>query len=446
MILPPAPIRVAASLAIALLAVISTGRAQAQTSIALGATCITTDCHAEVEEHTFLHGPVNLGQCAPCHVPVEDKHEFEVVSSAQCAMCHEPEASQAVVHEPFAEDCTKCHSPHGEQNRFFVKGGTGAGGCYQCHEDEREHMAFVHGPVAMGECLACHTAHQSEHPKLLTDPKEQLCGACHVEMEARIRGGVSIHEPAQGDCTGCHDPHGSQSAALTRTSGKDLCASCHEDFIDQMDDFAFTHTPMTEGRACANCHDPHASDQEHLLASKTMDLCLSCHDKSIKTEHGVLANIAKEIENASFVHGPLREGNCVACHEAHGSEHAKLLDRAFPETFYAEFSEAQYAICFECHDKALITEEESSLTGFRNGTENLHFLHVNRKKGRSCRACHSPHATNQAKHIREDVAFGRWKMELTFETTPTGGSCIAGCHTNYRYDREVAADNSRPKK
>jgi hypothetical protein len=34
-----------------------------------------------------------------------------------------------------------------------------------------------------------------------------------------------------------------------------------------------------------------------------------------------------------------------------GAQHANLLDRAFPETFYTSFDVKKYDLCFTCHEK-----------------------------------------------------------------------------------------------
>jgi len=45
----------------------------------------------------------------------------------------------------------------------------------------------------------------------------------------------------------------------------------------------------------------------------------------------------------------------------------------------------------------VVTEPETrTLTNFRDGARNLHFLHVNKAvRGRTCRACHEVHASKQ---------------------------------------------------
>jgi hypothetical protein len=75
-------------------------------------------------------------------------------------------------------------------------------------------------------------------------------------------------------------------------------------------------------------------------------------------------------------------------------------------------------------------------TDFRNGRLNLHYLHVNQENGgQTCRACHSAHAGNQPKLIRDQAPSGSWSIPLQFKKSNTGGSCLAGCHGEYTYDR-----------
>jgi hypothetical protein len=90
-----------------------------------------------------------------------------------------------------------------------------------------------------------------------------------------------------------------------------------------------------------------------------------------------------------------------------------LLSKPYPETFYAEFNPENFAMCFTCHDKKLVEAKEAEgLTGFRNGKQNLHFAHVNKEKGRTCRACHEKHASprimlaglSQGVHVRPQGA------------------------------------------
>lgn len=415
--------------------------------IKLGGSCVTAECHANMKNNKFTHGPLNMGQCEPCHIAQNNRHEFKAAADgrALCLTCHQSEEKKKVVHKPFSSDCSVCHNPHGGDNRYFVKGGAGQQGCVKCHSDITKGMNFLHGPVSQGECVACHSPHQSDNDHLLTDPENKLCASCHTDFAAQMEGAVSVHAPAQKNCTGCHGAHGGKTKFFMAAEGRALCERCHGDFLKGMDKLKHPHQPMAQGRSCENCHQPHASKQEKLLNSKNEDLCLSCHKEKIQTKTRTIPSISEQVEHAKFLHGPLRQKNCIACHAAHGSNYDNILEKAFPSQFYASYEDKAYDLCFNCHDKKIVQSEKSTETGFRNGDVNLHFVHVNREKGRSCRACHHEHASDQAKHIRDSVPFGRWTMRTEFTKTETGGGCSTGCHLPYKYDRNHPVSNKVPK-
>jgi predicted CXXCH cytochrome family protein len=148
-------------------------------------------------------------------------------------------------------------------------------------------------------------------------------------------------------------------------------------------------------------------------------------------------------------HGPIADGDCTSCHgEIHGGEHFRLLTEDYPTKPYVPYDEARYALCFGCHDSEAFAEERTDdATEFRNGDQNLHFIHVNRTvKGRTCRLCHEVHASKKPKQISEAVPFGEWEIPINFEKTSTGGTCLPGCHRRYRYDRQSPVVNVQVSK
>ncbi len=132
----------------------------------------------------------------------------------------------------------------------------------------------------------------------------------------------------------------------------------------------------------------------------------------------------------------MKTGDCTACHNVHGSEFARLLVRKFPLNFYSDYSPGEYDLCFGCHNKDIAkTRTTETLTNFRDGNYNLHYFHVNRAKGRTCIACHDPHASDQYKHIRYEVPFGAWSYPISITKTRNGATCVVGCHAPKTYDR-----------
>ena len=104
---------------------------------------------------------------------------------------------------------------------------------------------------------------------------------------------------------------------------------------------------------------------------------------------------------------------------------------------YAKGIEENFTLCFDCHDTDLLNVEKTTVgTEFRSGDRNLHFVHINKEKGRNCTTCHDIHAANNTKLIATTVKFGRWDMPLNYLENENGGTCATGCHKERSYARE----------
>jgi len=216
-----------------------------------------------------------------------------------------------------------------------------------------------------------------------------------------------------------------------------------------------------EGKSCltAGCH-ANLSEPKHVHAPVTLNQCDECHRETDRVAHKFTATAEfpqmcyechdegaiSEAAKGGSVHQPVAAGDCRSCHRDHGSEHPDLLIEAYGRDYYVPAGDSEkYALCFECHDYALIEEKETQDTKFRNGRVNLHHLHVTReRKGRSCRMCHTAHVSDQPRLIRSSVPFGKWEMKLRFAVTETGGACGPSCHAPKRYDRENPIDLTKP--
>lgn len=412
------------------------------------------ECHTEVAATDVVHGPVAVNACAACHVvDSAEAHTFRIAreGAALCTYCHDLDLAGQVVHEPLETgDCIACHNPHGGTTPALLKAPTVDQLCSSCHGDMVAGKRHVHGPAAVGACTACHLPHSAPEPGLLAGTGAAVCTTCHVEMQTIIETRRVVHQPIRTDCQVCHDPHASDQDMLLREEPEALCLSCHDTVRHAVEDSKTTHAAVTTERKCLNCHDPHGSDHERLMLSDMQTLCFECHDRVIKMPDGrSLMDMKTLIESGTSLHGPVAQDNCAACHMIHGGDNFRLLVREYPAEFYAPFAEESYALCFSCHDKQLVYDARTTtLTGFRNGDLNLHFLHVNReKKGRTCRACHETHASKKQKHIRESVPFGSggWELPIGYEKTDSGGSCAPGCHKPFGYDRVNPVEYPAPQ-
>ena len=395
-------------------------------------TCVSDKCHSQLkkEKKSFQHDPVVSGTCDICHradvYPL--KYGIERDQSIVCNSCHttmgEKIQSSQFIHGPVQSgDCTACHDPHGSDRKFFLRD-TYSELCWSCHNPRALSAgSFVHKPVGDGNCGICHDPHASNYRFRLTDAGANLCLTCHEDMMTDMTLEYTHAPLVQSGCSDCHDPHSGEDRLRLKEPAEQLCFKCHMDKKNEISHYTYKHQPAFEG-LCILCHSPHTSSLKYLLRNETDTLCYNCHKER---------NVWKTMQ---FRHGPVMQGNCTACHNPHGSDNAYILRQPFPEKFYSAYQEGTYSLCFLCHKEAMVTAVKSiTITSFRNGDVNLHALHVNKEKGRTCRACHDVHASNAERHMREEFRFGKADIPLYYFKTETGGRCIPGCHKERGYDR-----------
>jgi len=409
-------------------------------------SCITDECHTEFTSKPVVHDPVTEGACEACHEAADVKeHTFEFTDEwpGLCYQCHD-EPSKAHLHGALDDgECRQCHVMHAGENESLLIAPTVGEVCWECHE-VAEDATHLHGPTAVNECSLCHEAHESDYENRLTMDPNELCVFCHVTTAEELAEIEFLHEPAGGNCVGCHDPHGANNWKMLKAEAPDMCFPCHEEIQKTALESKQQHNVVLDQGGCLKCHTPHASSVRFLLASEPRALCMTCHDKPLgQTRDEVLHAFTDQIKDKKFLHGAIEEEDCSGCHMTHGSDNFRILANTYPKGFYTAFDEAKFELCFGCHEKTLVqTEKTNDLTDFRNGDQNLHFLHVNKtRRGRTCRACHQTHGSNQPKQIRASVPYGGWKsLPINFNKTDTGGGCSPGCHLIKEYDRKTAVD------
>lgn len=407
--------------------------------------CVTDECHVAIKEKRYLHGPLHVNACDACHTLVSaQEHTFQPSrdNESLCLHCHIVELDGAAyIHEPLETgECLACHDPHGGTDGNLLRGRSYAQMCKRCHEDVVGARQAVHGPVAAGACGACHAPHASQYPNLLDNEGPKLCLQCHLSTESQLASAHVVHEPALIDCQVCHDPHATDHEMILTDEPQALCESCHEEIRNTTSSASTQHDAVSTKRSCLNCHSSHASDYPRLLKDNTMLLCFECHNEEIEMENGrKLRNIKEVIDTGTSLHGETAKSSCASCHEIHGGGHTRLLAYEYPSRLYAPFRDDNFSLCFSCHDRRLTQDKQTTtVTGFRNGVTNLHYLHIhNEKKGRTCRVCHDTHAPSKGRHIRDSVPFGPggWMLPINFEKLDNGGRCAAGCHVRFEYDR-----------
>ena len=443
--------------------------------------CLRSGCHARLNTQPWVHAPVSLGACEGCHERIGDEisHRFRPTrpETDLCIFCHRLDAPQASVHAAYENgQCIGCHDPHGGATPALLKAADVSTLCGDCHDasaravpavaavamgsareispespdspqrggqpnDLATPYAHLHAPVEEGKCTDCHVSHQSEHDGLLVREERRLCLDCHEETTRQLESAAHVHTPAGTNCCSCHLPHGGDDRSLLRAAPRALCLSCHEEVLHPTGG-ATLHAPVRGESSCLDCHVAHADDVPELLVASPGAVCMGCHDERIELEDGaVIADIAAEIRDATYVHEPVAEHDCDACHSAHASPHGDLLEADYPRSMYSDFGAPGYQLCFSCHDARLGGEERTTITAFRDGDRNLHALHVKGTKGRTCAVCHTSHASELPALLRDRVLFGprRWELPIGFRRTETGGACAPGCHQEFAYDNHDPA-------
>lgn len=133
------------------------------------------------------------------------------------------------------------------------------------------------------------------------------------------------------------------------------------------------HSPVQDGD-CGSCHravagasHPDSSRADFTLVKRGAALCADCHDPFA----------------GSSVHAPVEEGECLACHDPHGSGRPALARREVN------------AMCFECHEAKSFAVHAVVGVDLGSGHPLSGPRDPARKSGAfSCASCHDPHATN----------------------------------------------------
>jgi predicted CXXCH cytochrome family protein len=342
------------------------------------ASCITPACHASLASANQIHEPVAKQACDACHGRDVGGHKYplKLAGNEGCKFCHATVVgTQQHQHKALQDGCLACHSPHVSKAKFLLKADNVEQTCAACHKIPLKRSA--HGPFAKGECTLCHQPHQSQFAKLLRGGEgKDHCFSCHGELRKTMNASYMMHKPAVKDCKVCHDPHTSDFPKQLKQQREQLCLSCHEKTKKHIEASSDKHAALVTGTGCTNCHGPHAAPERSLLKARTDRVCFTCHDKPMTAADGhMIDNMKKLMTQSKFLHGANKVGNCNACHDPHGENRRDLLARNFPDSFYARFEVNKYQLCWNCHEKQVVLSAKTiSLTNFRNGDQNLHFV------------------------------------------------------------------------
>jgi DmsE family decaheme c-type cytochrome len=273
----------------------------------------------------------------------ETSYQEALRESESCLECHDGmgESLLATAHaldlEAPASDmriaCTDCHagdSRHWEDDpEAFpmllpsdLKAAEAAAVCGTCHMSSHQQSMLERNPHGSNgiNCSACHSVHEGvAGTASLQREQPQLCYSCHQSVEGQFAR-PSRHPVSDGtmDCTDCHTSLDETRVELSR-NGTNVCTDCHAEFQGP---FPFQHPAAldfgTEEAGCLACHDAHGSDHQRMLEqpyeSPHFQLCTQCH--------GI-----PPLHNSSQQHGTQWMGQ--ACNTCHGDIHGSYTNRFF---------------------------------------------------------------------------------------------------------------------
>jgi predicted CXXCH cytochrome family protein len=390
--------------------------------------------------------------------------------------------------------CTTCHDPHDDRNGAFLTMPTAEGElCNACHQMEGWqnsahatatnviHQAALHGSphttVAENACRNCHRVHAAggKERLLLFEQEEMNCLSCHdgktaeddIAAQLRKRSGhdpvrtTGEHDPRddhQGarhaECEDCHNPH--SVASEFSGSGARVVGRTMRGVSGVTAAGANTPLARHEYEVCFRCHGDGADSSEDAMArqleSSNMRLNFASDGHSW---HPVVAE-TRDTDVISMLPGHERRKviHCMDCHNSddgprsggsgadgpHGSRYAHLLARRYDSRDGTVESRDAYALCYSCHSRASILNDES----FPH-----HRKHVVEQRT-PCTVCHDPHGIPRSPASESDHTHLVNFATKIVRPEPTGnrlqfrdlgrfaGSCTLSCHGENHVDRSYS--------
>jgi len=356
--------------------------------------------------------------------------------------------------------CTACHNPHTDPyGKFLVMDNAASALCKTCH-NMAGWNASIHAtdPTVVGGCTHCHVSHNAGgRARLLKFAAEEAnCYQCHsasggakdIQSAASkfynhpMEGTTGIHDPKEDplaaqkhvECNDCHNPH----QALATSATAPVAPGSLNGVKGVSSAGVVLSTPAAnEYEVCFRCHSANSfyASQTVLRQIQELDTRLD-FDPLNPSFHPVVAigkgtnvpSLRTQFSTSSMIY-------CTDCHNnddtlqakgPHGSNNKHILvDRYEVDIYPLDYSEANYALCFRCHDQNVLLDPLQS--AFPS-----HQKHVVIKKT-PCSVCHDPHGVPQARGGNSNANAHLINFDIRF--VASGGtydsvakSCTVSCH------------------
>lgn len=308
-------------------------------------------------------------------------------------------------------------------------------------------------------CSACHKGHGKRATVMLDQSKDELCFKCHGPVKKGIRG------EAKTDI---------YTVILKRSNHPVINSAQYHVPGESLPE----RQPSTPRHvSCYDCHNPHKTIKDKTFqgvrgysgrgarindTQKEYEICYLCHSDSANLPAGS-SNIAAQFEllNASFhpieaigrnrnvpsLKGTLSTNSTIDCSDCHGNDdrfgpkgpHGSNYEHILKANYRMDSgieSPSAYELCYECHNRNSILNDESFKAHKR------HVLYANA----SCYACHTPHGSgNYENLINFDtrIVLPNSIGQLGYMKIMSGKPhCYLKCHINgLDYDHKMTGMN-----
>jgi len=375
--------------------------------------------------------------------------------------------------------CTSCHDPHKDTYKKFLLSTTqNSELCFNCHDrnywttsshqsstatwngtgtNPWAHIETPYSTVAENACENCHNPHNADGKARLLKSgfEENNCLDCHngnvantdieTEMNKAYRHNVfaynQIHTPMEDadpatthvECVDCHNPHAVNNSTANAPDANGFLAGVRG--INQSG--TAVNVIQYEYELCYRCHADNpvvASPTTRQIAQANVRLEFDLSNPSYHPVGGQ----GKNNDVPSLI-APLTESSliyCSNCHSSngtspagpHGSIYPNILKYRYETADYTAESYANYELCYSCHDRNSILNDESF-------TE--HSRHISGENA-PCNVCHDPHGisssqgntTNNSHLINFDINIVQPRAGIIrfVKTGTNSGYCELRCH------------------
>ncbi|MCU7925111.1 MAG: cytochrome c3 family protein [Candidatus Thiodiazotropha sp. (ex Dulcina madagascariensis)] len=400
----------------------------------------------DLVDPSTLTGAVRLDpsgqmQCTACHDPHEDSNgKFLTVrnrNGALCITCHGsiPHWSQSEHNQSFATWNGVQPDPWPDSSLSTVNENA-CGNCHRMHKAGGRERLLNHA-VEEENCMPCHNGNVA---------KIDLADSLRKLSTHPVGVTTGVHDPAEPgivdsrhvECEDCHNPHaaravpGNLPGSLIGVRGismsgteldhasheYEICFRCHADSTNK----PAARTPRQIEQLNVRLEFSPSNPSYHPVAAigKNQDVPSLLNPYTVNSTIGCSDCHDNDNSRASGGSGP---------NGPHGSNYAPILQMRYDALDNTPESPAAYALCYKCHDRNSILNDES----FKS-----HRLHIVDQRT-SCNACHDPHGVsaiqgntlNNTSLINFDISIVQPNSlgKLRFESTGRfSGTCYLMCH------------------